>query len=213
MFTNSFNGTPGNAPSRRRARPLSSENSVTQPKAKRPRNALNEETFVAPNGAPEMEQARPETAVATLQTRPSADISNHLSDLSVRTKKRRVVNDRTSKGDGSTTLVRYGMNCSWYHLLMFNRPPTRYTQLAGFQHCRIAFEPISIVLSMELSTQIQDMPFHSVTRMSSFGRILSTAKLQRYSPSHFPGLRETTMMHFLLGLWYQHQLRNTSLAS
>lgn len=109
MFANSMNSTPGTAPSRRRPRPRSTENSVTQPKAKRQRSALNEHTFVAPKDAQEMEQVRPEAAVATLQNQTPADISTQMQELAVRPKKRRVANDRIAKGDGSTTLVRTAM--------------------------------------------------------------------------------------------------------
>lgn len=118
MFSNSFSSTPGTAPSRRRPRPVSSENSVTQPKAKRIRSTLNEQTFVPPKNVPDMEQVRPENAVATLQNTPPEDLSSHLQELSVRPKKRRVVNDRTSKGDGSTTLVRSGMADGSLNLLI-----------------------------------------------------------------------------------------------
>ncbi|KXJ90994.1 Nup133 N terminal like-domain-containing protein [Microdochium bolleyi] len=99
---------------RRRARPQSTDNSVQQPKAKRQRLPLNEQTFTNPDAnippprdAYEVKAARPsagdfrqdgiEPDTPIPQRQPSRE-------LSVRSKKTRP-GDRASKGDGSTLLT------------------------------------------------------------------------------------------------------------
>jgi nuclear pore complex protein Nup133 len=93
--------------SRRRQRPLSSESSVSQPKAKRQRSALSEETFVNPEAPPEMQEVRSTRAGTTLSRRENArSAPTPKRDLAVRGKKPKLV-ERGSKSDGSVVLVRY----------------------------------------------------------------------------------------------------------
>ncbi|KAI0472946.1 Non-repetitive/WGA-negative nucleoporin C-terminal-domain-containing protein [Xylariaceae sp. FL0804] len=90
---------------RRRQRPLSAENSVQQPKAKRLRQerpAVTDQTFVDPTpalDAYEVKSARPSMA-AVRQDGVEAPTAPR-QELSVRSKKVRP-GDRSSKGDGST---------------------------------------------------------------------------------------------------------------
>ena len=92
--------------SRRRQRPLSSESLAQQPKAKRQRLPLTEQTFVNPDVAPEMFEVKA-NKVATLDVRQDG-IENFSvapkKDLQVRAKKPKA-SDRLAKGDGSTLLV------------------------------------------------------------------------------------------------------------
>ena len=92
--------------SRRRQRPLSSESLAQQPKAKRQRVPLTEQTFVNPDAAPEMFEVKA-NKVATLDVRQDG-IENFSvvpkKDLQVRAKKPKAA-DRPAKGDGSTLLV------------------------------------------------------------------------------------------------------------
>lgn len=89
--------------SRRRQRPLSNEGSIVQPKAKRQRSALNEQTFLPPDGAPEMEEVK---KIASLPKR-QPSLPNPRREIAVRNKKTRS-GDRVEKGDGSTILVSFG---------------------------------------------------------------------------------------------------------
>lgn len=92
---------------RRRPRPTSSENIALQPKAKRQRSSLHDNTFVAPDAAPEMQEVvkakKPSTGVARHESisEPQGTIRR---DLTVRGKKPKTV-ERSGKGDGSTILV------------------------------------------------------------------------------------------------------------
>ncbi|KAJ9156550.1 hypothetical protein NKR23_g1073 [Pleurostoma richardsiae] len=93
--------------SRRRQRPLSSDSLVQQPKAKRQRLPLTEQTFVNPDAQPEMLEVKPDRSIAKLNTRPDG-IENVAviprRELSVRSKKPKAA-ERTSKGDGSVVLT------------------------------------------------------------------------------------------------------------
>lgn len=100
--------------SRRRQRPLSSENLMLQPKAKRQRLPLSEQTFVSPDAPPQMLEVKADKAAklpAKLErlrdTTPAAK-----QDLSVRSKKPKP-GERVSKGDGSVVLVSFPSRC--YH--------------------------------------------------------------------------------------------------
>ncbi|QBZ56916.1 hypothetical protein PoMZ_01834 [Pyricularia oryzae] len=90
--------------SRRRQRPLSSESLVPQPKAKRQRLPLSEQTFVNPDTT-EMVEVRSEK-IAKLQPKHDRIISppQPKQDLSVRSKKPKP-GERISKGDGSVVLT------------------------------------------------------------------------------------------------------------
>ncbi|OAF59592.1 hypothetical protein VC83_03665 [Pseudogymnoascus destructans] len=91
---------------RRRPRPTSSENIALQPKAKRQRSSLHENTFVVPDAAPEMQEVKAK--------KPAPGVARHESiaepqgtirrDLTVRGKKPKTT-ERTGKGDGSTVLT------------------------------------------------------------------------------------------------------------
>ncbi|KAL4725189.1 hypothetical protein ACLX1H_007335 [Fusarium chlamydosporum] len=71
MFSPSVaQGGPATATrSRRRQRPVSSERATQQPKAKRQRLPLTEQTFVNPDAQQEMIQVKPDAKVATLPTK------------------------------------------------------------------------------------------------------------------------------------------------
>lgn len=91
--------------SRRRPRPTSSEGSVSQPKAKRQRSALSEQTFLPPDGTPEMLEVKSTKANGSLSRRESTKLTQTpRRDLAVRGKKPKVV-ERATKGDGSVVLV------------------------------------------------------------------------------------------------------------
>ncbi len=92
--------------SRRRQRPLSSESSVSQPKAKRQRSALSEQTFLAPDIPPEMQEVKASRAGSTISRRENIrSAQTPRRDLAVRGKKPKLL-DRGSKSDGSVVLVR-----------------------------------------------------------------------------------------------------------
>ncbi|KAI1084953.1 Non-repetitive/WGA-negative nucleoporin C-terminal-domain-containing protein [Whalleya microplaca] len=97
--------TPVATRGRRRQRPLSSDNSVQQPKAKRQRLPLNEQTFVnSPEPRPEtyeVKSARP--SMTDLRQDGIEETPAPKQELSFRSKKART-GDRFSKGDGSTLL-------------------------------------------------------------------------------------------------------------
>ena len=108
MFSPQLNGSVASVrSSRRRPRPLSSEGSAAQPKAKRQRSALGEHTFVAPNGPPDMEEIKA-IKVAMIARQESTKEVQHAprQDIVVRGKKPKQ-GDRASKGDGSVVLVRF----------------------------------------------------------------------------------------------------------
>lgn len=115
MFSSINNGiangasTPANSTrGRRRQRPVSNDESVRQPKAKRARIPLNEQTF-APEANQETYQvkaARP--SIAARKQDGIEDVENSSpqakKELSFRSKKAKTA-DRLTKGDGSVVLV------------------------------------------------------------------------------------------------------------
>jgi nuclear pore complex protein Nup133 len=116
---------PPSTRSRRRQRPLSSENSIAQPKAKRQRSALNEHTFVAPDASPEMQQVRATKTPGSIARRESARaVQRHNQDLVVRGKKPKSA-ERGTKGDGSVVLVCCFYEGYWtaFRLLLTSTPP------------------------------------------------------------------------------------------
>jgi hypothetical protein len=153
MFSPSMNGPPSASErsSRRRQRPLSNEGSILQPKAKRQRSTLNEQTFVAPDTAPEMEEIKGSKIAALSRRDSSREIQASRREIAVRGKK---LGDRSSKGDGSVVLVRLYMiyTLQLWHLLrtVEFRPRTIRIQLASFQHSQIAFVRISQVCYLSL---------------------------------------------------------------
>jgi nuclear pore complex protein Nup133 len=107
MFSPSQNGTAPPASvrtSRRRQRPLSNEGSIIEPKRKRQRSALNEQTFLPPDGAPEMEEAKNHRTAALVRNESVREVPGPHREMVVRGKKSRSA-DRSNKGDGSVTLV------------------------------------------------------------------------------------------------------------
>lgn len=98
--------------SRRRQRPVSSERATQQPKAKRQRLPLTEQTFVNPDAQQDMIEVRTDGKVATLpaknkNTEPSETLSPVLrKELNVRAKKAKHGDRAANKGDGSLVLVR-----------------------------------------------------------------------------------------------------------
>jgi nuclear pore complex protein Nup133 len=92
--------------SRRRQRPLSNEGSLAQPKAKRQRSTLSEQTFIPPDadGAPEMQEAKGHRTAALVKHQNSREAAGPPREIVVRGRSSRS-GDRGSKGDGSVVLV------------------------------------------------------------------------------------------------------------
>ncbi|KAI1099247.1 Non-repetitive/WGA-negative nucleoporin C-terminal-domain-containing protein [Jackrogersella minutella] len=114
MFSASVNNGADNASpapmttrGRRRQRPLSSDNSAQQPKAKRPRLPLNDQTFVNPTVPQETYEVKStRTPIVELKQdgiEGSSPSPASKQELSFRSKKSRP-SERFSKGDGSTLL-------------------------------------------------------------------------------------------------------------
>lgn len=100
-------GTPASSTrGRRRQRPTSTENSVQQPKAKRLRGAVNEQTFISPEAAPENYEVKPARTPAVELRQDGLENSPSINrkELSFRSKKAKTA-DRLNKGDGSVVLV------------------------------------------------------------------------------------------------------------
>ncbi|EQL03767.1 nuclear pore complex subunit [Ophiocordyceps sinensis CO18] len=110
MFSPSAaDGGPASATrSRRRQRPKSSESLGQQPKAKRQRLPLTEQTFANPEPQPDMTELKTDK-VATLDSKPAAaiDDAHHTPrrELTVRTKKPKHGAGAANKGDGSLVLT------------------------------------------------------------------------------------------------------------
>lgn len=114
MFSASATDGAANGPSvgaatrsRRRQRPQSQENSAQQPKAKRQRPNLAEQTVVDPDATAEnyeVKAARPQ--VAELKQDGLENTPFMRKELSFRSKKAKT-GERVSKGDGTVVLVRW----------------------------------------------------------------------------------------------------------
>lgn len=110
MFSPSVaDGGPATATrSRRRQRPLSSENLPQQPKAKRQRLPLTEQTFVNPEVQQEMIEVKTDK-VATVEPRNTPVVESPSlaprKELNVRAKKPKHGDRAANKGDGSLVLV------------------------------------------------------------------------------------------------------------
>ncbi|KFA74150.1 hypothetical protein S40288_06536 [Stachybotrys chartarum IBT 40288] len=141
MFSPSVaEGGPATATrSRRRQRPRSSEENVQQPKAKRQRLPLTEQTFVNPDVPPEMTQVKSGKIVATLNDRtenienvnptPRREIST-----SLRVKKPKHADRAANKGDGSLLLT----STSAYTVSKLPALPDRIrSDWLGSQHAEI----------------------------------------------------------------------------
>lgn len=101
--------------SRRRQRPKSTDSLVQQPKAKRQRVPLTEQTFANPGAQPEMVEAVKADKVATLDSKQDSPLENFhqtpRKELNVRAKKSKHGDRAANKGDGSLVLVRYTQPC------------------------------------------------------------------------------------------------------
>ncbi|OTB01473.1 hypothetical protein M426DRAFT_323492 [Hypoxylon sp. CI-4A] len=110
MFSASINNGAETLPAasttrgRRRQRPLNSDNSPQQPKAKRQRLPLNEQTFVNPPTTEETYEVKPaRNSLVELKQDGVEESFVSKQELSFRSKKARP-GERFSKGDGSTLL-------------------------------------------------------------------------------------------------------------
>ncbi|KAK9445626.1 nuclear pore complex subunit Nup133 [Metarhizium brunneum] len=94
--------------SRRRQRPKSTDSLVQQPKAKRQRVPLTEQTFANPGAQPEMVEAVKADKVATLDSKQDSPLENFhqtpRKELNVRAKKSKHGDRAANKGDGSLVL-------------------------------------------------------------------------------------------------------------
>lgn len=130
--------------SRRRQR-SSNEGSISQPKAKRLRSALNEKTFLPPDAdhAPEIREVK-----AMRNTSSSKHVNGDAAPLqrevAVRGRKPRAA-DQSSKGDGTLLLV-HEVPCN--HIVRANlasRLRMIHIQSANSQRCQIVFAQILLV--------------------------------------------------------------------
>ncbi|OAA42126.1 nuclear pore complex subunit Nup133 [Metarhizium rileyi] len=96
--------------SRRRQRPKSTDSLVQQPKAKRQRLPLTEQTFANPEAPPEMAEVTKADKIAALDSRQDVASENFYhtptsrKDLNVRAKKSKHGDRAVNKGDGSLVL-------------------------------------------------------------------------------------------------------------
>ena len=106
MFSPSTTQAPSGSvrSSRRRQRPASNEASLSQPKAKRQRSALNEQTFVPPDGVTEMEEAKSQRVAVLPRRDSSREMPGARREIAVRGKKAKS-GDRGNKADGAVVLV------------------------------------------------------------------------------------------------------------
>lgn len=95
--------------SRRRQRPKSTDSLAQQPKAKRQRLPLTEQTFVHPDARPEMVEATKVDKIATLDPKLDVPVENfHATsrkELAMRAKKSKHGDRAANKGDGSLVLT------------------------------------------------------------------------------------------------------------
>lgn len=95
----------GTRSNRRRQRPLSSETSIQQPKAKRQRVPLSETTFVNPDAPPEMYEVKSDNVdLLSIKRDGIENVGAPRRELSVRSRKPKP-GERANKGDGSVILV------------------------------------------------------------------------------------------------------------
>ncbi|KAK4100013.1 hypothetical protein N658DRAFT_525021 [Parathielavia hyrcaniae] len=108
MFSSTLHeGGPakGTRSSRRRQRPLSSESSLQQPKAKRQRVPLSETTVANPDVQPDTYEVKPDKIDLNTARRDGIENAGApRKELSVRSKKPKP-GERTTKGDGSVVLT------------------------------------------------------------------------------------------------------------
>ncbi|KAH7356516.1 Non-repetitive/WGA-negative nucleoporin C-terminal-domain-containing protein [Rhexocercosporidium sp. MPI-PUGE-AT-0058] len=105
MFSPAPNGTaapPTVRTSRRRQRPLSNEGSLSAPKGKRQR--LNDQTFIPPGAAPEMEETKSLMVPGLARSGSAGEPAGLQREIAVRGKKSRS-GERSTKGDGSSVLT------------------------------------------------------------------------------------------------------------
>lgn len=105
MFNPAQNTPAPSIRSSRRRQRSSNEGSISQPKAKRLRSAVNEKTFLPPDAenAPEMLEVK-STRVASLAKHVNGDVAPLHREVAVRGRKPRPT-DQGGKGDGSVVLV------------------------------------------------------------------------------------------------------------
>ncbi|KAH8671240.1 Non-repetitive/WGA-negative nucleoporin C-terminal-domain-containing protein [Xylariales sp. PMI_506] len=112
MFSSVQNGAVANGSGpaastrgRRRQRPINSDNSVQQPKAKRARIPLTEQTFVNPDATPETYEVKPsKPSIVELKQDGVENAMQVKKELSFRSKKAKT-GERPNKGDGSIVLT------------------------------------------------------------------------------------------------------------
>lgn len=154
MFSPSVaDGGPATATrSRRRQRPLSSENLPQQPKAKRQRLPLTEQTFVNPEVQQEMIEVKTDKA-ATVEPKNNTPVVESPTlaprkELNVRAKKPKHGDRAANKGDGSLVLVLY-FSVAFVLTLHANQVKHRLAQtptpLASSQLCPTEFDPTGLV--------------------------------------------------------------------
>ncbi|KAL2073749.1 hypothetical protein VTL71DRAFT_11075 [Oculimacula yallundae] len=104
MFSPAPNGaTPTIRTSKRRLRPLSNEGSLSAPKGKRQR--LNEQTFVPPGAAPEMEETKNSMIASLARPESAGEPAGLQREIAVRGKKARSGDRNNNKGDGGSVLT------------------------------------------------------------------------------------------------------------
>ncbi|PHH84997.1 hypothetical protein CDD83_1065 [Cordyceps sp. RAO-2017] len=148
--------------SRRRQRPKSSESLVQQPKAKRQRVPLTEQTFINP-------EPQPETVDLKAEKVPAADAKNDVSmddvhhasrkELPVRAKKSKHSDRAANKGDGSLVLA----STNAFTVSKLPALPDRIrSDWSGNQHAEI-FSPSGFALTLT-STHAIVWPYNATSQ-------------------------------------------------
>ncbi|KAH8596344.1 Non-repetitive/WGA-negative nucleoporin C-terminal-domain-containing protein [Bisporella sp. PMI_857] len=114
--------------SRRRQRQSNDSISGQQPKAKRQRSALSDQTFLPPEDTPEMEEAKPQKVAGLANSRPLASMPRR--EIAVRSKKTRT-GDRSEKEDGISILTK---NDTYTVSKLHALPDRLRADIAGRQH-------------------------------------------------------------------------------
>lgn len=144
------NGGPATATRsrRRRERPKSSESLVQQPKAKRQRLPLTEQTFTNPDANVDMVEAKQDKTPNLPTPRSSEGIENLHStptprrESNIRSKKQKHGDRAVNKGDGSLVLVRASILTLSVRHADEIRPVPMHTSLASYQRCQTGFAQI-----------------------------------------------------------------------
>lgn len=96
--------------SRRRPRPTDSSSVSGEPKSKRQRSALSDDTFLPPEDTQERHETLKKEALKQIAS--SQIMAVPQREIALRAKKSRLGGDRLSKGDGSVVLVCHSSACS-----------------------------------------------------------------------------------------------------